>query len=960
MLQSPPDGWVPASLAQQGIWLNEQHRDVGSVYHLPFTLTFDGSLEKPALLAAAAAVVRRHPILASTFTERDGQLYVGPVATPPRVAVMDAPEPAPGGPDRWLEQAICYAIRQPFDLRGGPLLRMQLFALGTDHHVLLVVPHHLVFDGTSMELYKEDLARCYAATLDDRPPPPADVYSPARHAEDQQRMLTELLPAARRFWRSRWRDPAEMCLPGVVNPVGDIDPDGDCVEVFLEQQWLSRLTAAAETLGVTRLESLLASLAALLYRYGNDEPVVTLAIGTSIEERGDSIGCFGGELPVAMPVPPGATFGDFAAAVRADLRELYRFRDIPLNRAVTGVRRSAMHTAVSLTYRRHRTGVTFPGVRVMARWRFSLAARGALWIQGLHEEGGLRLFFRYSPRVVDRDSVVRIATHWRVLVEGATADPTALVEELPVLDPGERTALLAGGRGGAGSGRAAGHGAAADPAPASLPALLAVQFTERPEKVAAVCGTRRVTYASLAAEAGQLARRLVCAGVRPGTSVAVCAAPSIDALVGQLAALRTGGVCIPLGPAPDAATLAARLGAGAAVLLGDPAVVPAGPSVPAGLKVIRLDERGCACGRCPAAGPAAPVTTVGGYAFGDTAVTIGYDAIAERLAAVRDLTGAGATDIWLTHAPAAAARAVFEQLLPLALGARLVIAEPSDAADATRLSRLVERHRVTHLPATPAGWERLLDAGFPGGGVVALACGGGSLPEPLARRLRSRVRRLWYLHGWPETGVWTIGTEIPPEPGTPTIGRPIAGARVRLVTRRGELAPLGLAGNVYVGGPGLADGYLGNPGRTAARFVPDQFGPPGARLYRTGHRARYRGDGQLVPVHPPGDRPGPDGLGTRATAASGGEGPPDPDPAQPPAAEADLQVIAQICAEVLRIGSVGPQQNLFDSGVSSLVLARIAARIQQLLKVDIPMDLLYDMPTVAGIAALVGRQRIGS
>ena len=415
--------WSPAPLAQQGIWLNERRQDVGTAYHMPFTLSFEGELDRAALLAACRAVVARNPVLAGAFDERDGVPHIGPAELAPDVEVVDLSPAPPQRRGAALAEAIRAGILGRFDLRRGPLIRMTLFILGPSSHVLLVVVHHAVFDGESMELYEQELAACYRSGL-----------SGEEQVAREPRLLAAELPAATAFWRERWRERPPVSLPGAARAAREAEP-GECVETVVEAGLRARLDGASAAIGVTRFEFLLASLSGLLQRYGNRDPEITIALGTRTEDTAGCVGCFADELPLSVASEPDVAFRAFAADLRSGLRGLSRFRGIPLGRAVPGVRPGASHTAVSLSYRRHARTVPFPGLRVSAEWLFNLAARGLLWTQMLDEEDGVRVLFRYPPRVIAREEVERIAGDWRELLSGAIAAPDVPLGALPPSSP---------------------------------------------------------------------------------------------------------------------------------------------------------------------------------------------------------------------------------------------------------------------------------------------------------------------------------------------------------------------------------------------------------------------------------------------------------------------------------------------------------------------------------------------
>lgn len=432
-----------ASFAQQGIWLNELRTEMHDAYHLPFTLSFDGQLDTASLRTACATVVDRHGVLSQAFGERDGIAYVVPAGRAPQMPHVDLSGLPSGQLEAELESHLGRAVQQPFDLRNGPLLRLTLYFLGPSRHVLLVVAHHLIFDGLSMEIFTRDLLHSYELTVSGR----ERAFPELRHSADEyavaeERQVAAILPDARRFWRDRWSEPQPMLLPGLAGPVRDVDA-GEQVEFSIDGSQRDTLLDVCRDLDITEFDFLIASLHCLLYRYGNDLPVVTIALGLRPQEYSENIGSFAQELPFAGPVEPGMTFRGFAVCLHASLRELYQYRMVPLNQAMIGLRPSALHTAVSLSYLRVESAITLPRLQVDVDRLPNSWVRGALWTLARSGDSALTIIVRYPIRALTRDGVQRIAGHWRHLIEQVTANPDASIDSLSVLSAAEREQLSA-------------------------------------------------------------------------------------------------------------------------------------------------------------------------------------------------------------------------------------------------------------------------------------------------------------------------------------------------------------------------------------------------------------------------------------------------------------------------------------------------------------------------------------
>ncbi|TDC90753.1 hypothetical protein E1292_43320 [Nonomuraea deserti] len=405
---------VLASQAQHGMWITEVLHGTGTAYHMPFALWFDGPLDREAMLRACEAVVDRHPVLRCAFEQRDGELHVVPAAGRPPVAFATAPDPG---------HLLRTEIARPFDLGRGPLARFTLVEVTRERHVLLFVGHHLVFDGMSKDLLTRDLAAAYAGEA----LPPLPMPYGARLA---------IPPEASAYWRARWRDASEVVIGGTARTVGTA---GRAEEVLLD---LTGEMAAAQAAGVTRFEAFLAAVHGLLFSYGNAEVAVAIAMSTRDAGTRDHIGLFATELPVYSTPKPDTTFRELAHALRAEVHELNRFRDVPAARAAGGVRPRPALAPVSISFRRRAANVVFPGLRTSAEWKMSnRTVRNVLHLQAVDGDDGLRLTLHYSPDLVSTQDVEAAGHDLRAVLAAARADPDvpltglAPTRALPVATP---------------------------------------------------------------------------------------------------------------------------------------------------------------------------------------------------------------------------------------------------------------------------------------------------------------------------------------------------------------------------------------------------------------------------------------------------------------------------------------------------------------------------------------------
>ncbi|MFJ5074496.1 amino acid adenylation domain-containing protein [Streptomyces sp. NPDC088553] len=868
----PPTDHVPASPAQQGVWLTDRLGLAREAFHMPLRISFD-RVDTAALVRAVAAVTRRHPALGARLVERDGQVWQEPAARRPELVRREAP-----ADEADLEKRLEEEAARPFSLETGPLSRFTLHRRADGSAELLVTAHHAVFDGNSKDVLTRDLAAAYGSASLPVTTAPAVPASPAVSAVPVV-APTPPVPAvpvvppadpdtvrrAAEWYGPRWATATEPVLPGVARTptATGAAGAGEAVEWRLDGDEAGELAAAAALGGTTVFEFLLAALHGLLRRYGGEAVPVSVPLSTRTPELGDEIGMFVNELPVHAPAADASrTFTDFAAAVRTELRAGYPYRRVPFGAAVAGLGPRVGLTAVSLGYRRRGPEPEFAGTRARVSWAVhNRAARNTLHLQIVEAPetpgtpgGGLDFSLQYDPAVLAPDAARRIAGHYRTLLAGAIAAPGARLLDLPLLDAAELRAVTT----------APNTTDRPYPADRTVLDLVRAQAAANPDAIAVSAAGRRLSYRELLLRADQLATALRTSGVRPGDLVALHLDRTADLPAALLATLAAGAAYLPLDPGYPAERLALVLrDSGAVLVLADrepaPAVADAAPAVLRLPAPSAQDPAATSPGTSRDAAPdVAPDVAPGPddvayvlYTSGSTGrpkgVAVGHRALVNLLTSFADRLDSGPRHAWLGLTSLSFDISALELYLPLITGGRLVLAPDGLAVDGPGLLALIGGEGVTHVQATPSGWRVMLTAGT---GVDALGAvtglaGGESLPLPLARELRARTARLFNVYGPTETTVWSTCAELSAVPDRVGIGRPIANTQAYVVDEQLRPTPLGIPGELLIGGDGVAHGYLGRPELTAERFVPNPFGPPGTRLYRTGDQAVRTPDGEL-------------------------------------------------------------------------------------------------------------------
>ncbi|MQA28137.1 MAG: AMP-binding protein, partial [Micromonosporaceae bacterium] len=636
--------------------------------------------------------------------------------------------------------------------------------------------------------------------------PPLDATYHDLVAEHQTR-VEEALPDARRFWQRQWREPGDVTLPGHT-PVPAAVTAGVSHEFALDPGLRAGIARAAKRIGVSRFELLLTAYQILLLRYGNPDAVVALDLGARPANAADHIGVFINEVLVTANPVAEQPFADAARALRRHLRELYAFREVPVPRAAPGVKPGITLSPVSFSYRRRSESPAFHDIDADVDWTmFNHARRNALHVLVIESAEQTTVSLEHTEGSFDPEAARRIAGHYRRLLAAVAADPETPLGRLPLLGPAERDDVLTRWN----------RTAVEPPGVATALDWFHEHVRRSGARAAVICDGRSTTYAALDRHAERIADVLRSQGVSPGDVVAVCAARSAALVTAVLGIWKAGAAYLPLDHRHPDARLGYLLTDSAATLVLADATHGA-RFAGAGTPTVRIDtavgESTRTTGGGPRGGDLAYVSYTSGSTGRPKGVAVPHSAVVNLLSAMRRLLDGGDRQVWLAVTSLGFDISVLELLAPLTAGGAAVVAREADTADGSALARLIERHGVTHVQATPATWQLLCDAGLPDRPLVAL-CGGETLPEPLARALRPRVTELWNVYGPTETTVWSTAWQAPRQVDAVRIGGPISNTRCYVLDEAGNPAPVGVTGELHIAGAGLAHGYLGRAGLTA-------------------------------------------------------------------------------------------------------------------------------------------------
>ncbi|HSK77319.1 MAG TPA: amino acid adenylation domain-containing protein, partial [Thermoanaerobaculia bacterium] len=842
---------LPLSFAQERLWFLDRLAPGCAAYNIPAGLRLAGDLSVPALAAALAEVSRRHEALRTTFLETpEGpvqQIGGRPVLKLPAVDLTGCPE-ALREPEL-LRLAVAEAQR-PFDLERGPLARATLVRRGEREHVLLLTLHHIVSDGWSMGVLVREVAELYEAFSQGRPSPlPELPVQSADCAVWQRRRLAEGALESRLAW---WRGylegaptvldlPSDRPRPPAQSFRGRREP------LLLGGELVLALRSLGRREGATLYMVLLSAFQILLARQGGQDDLLvgSPAAGRGRVEVEGLIGFFVNTLVLRGDLRSDPALRELLARTRTATLEAFDRQDVPFERLVEeldperDLSRNPLFQAMLVLQNTPLPRLGLPGLEASLLEVDNGTSRFDLTLSLTEQDGALAGWMEHSEDLFDGATVRRMLDRLETLLGGLAGGAERRVSELPLLSAAEERQLLSEwDRAGADA-----------PWDLGLHELFAAQAARTPGAAAVRHAEGDATYAELNRRANQLAHHLRRLGVKPEGRVGVLLDRKPELAVALLGTLKAGGAYVPLDPAYPRERLELMAGdAGLAALVTEGRLAAALP-LPGVWRVL-LDEPGGAAGRESGADPE-PWTRPGNLAYviytsGSTGRPKGV--ASEHRSAVERMRWARAafSDEELSGVLASTSvcfdLSVFELFAPLSWGGTAILAD-----NALELPRLAAAAEVTLLNTVPSAMAELAAGELPPRlGTVCLA--GEPLRPGLAARVREhpQVRRLLNLYGPSEDTTYSTVSEVEPGAVRVTVGGPLPGTRAYLLDRHLRPAPVGVPGELFLAGRGLARGYLGRPELTAERFLPDPWGAaPGERMYRTGDLARRLPSGEI-------------------------------------------------------------------------------------------------------------------
>jgi len=835
----------PLSFAQERLWLVHQLAPAHPDYNVQRALRLRGDIDAGALDRALGRLIDRHPSLRTAFVASDGspaQVVREQVVCPlDRTDVRDDPDP-----EAAVRRLAAEVTEKPFVLERAPLLRLRLLRLAEREHVLLLVLHHMVADGWSLQILQRDLERLYAEETGCAPEPlPALTVTPAEHAEAQRARFADGVPRAqRRFWAAELRELERTELP-TDRPPSEAEPwRADYLDFALPDELVAAADAFAHERRATPFAVLLTAFQLLLSRYTGAERV---AVGVPASGRlspslEDVVGFLVNTLVVRADLRGDPAFADATRGTVRKLRHVLAYQEVPFQWLVKSFARERdadRNPFFEIAVGHQDLGRGPVGEEQLSELRFerfdlpTTTARWDVELQFTREAEAASARLIYKRDIFDRDLIAGLPGAYLELLAGALTSPRRRLSKLPLLEPGAPRWV----------------DPAAEPAAdesfagPTVVALFERRVATDGARVAVVSPGEEVSYAELDRRATRLAAELRGRGACRGTVVAFCLERTTAAIATMLAVLKTGAAYLPLDPGHPPERNARLVEDAGAVL-----TVTRGGLLGGG--------EGAADGEGPHPDDLAYLIYTSGSTGTPKGVAVSHRNLASLLAAAVPVVRAKPGDVWTCVHSFSFDVSAWEVWGALTTGGTLVLVPGETAKDPEALLDVLERRRVTILCETPTAFGQLVWATRSAAprlslDTIALA---GEAVDPAAvlewfDRFGEERPRVLNLYGPTETTVYASWCELSaeafrPSAGTP-IGRPLPNRRLYVLDRFGEPLPPGVPGELHIGGEGVSAGYLGKSELTAAAFTPDPFGAPGDRLYRTGDYARVGADGAV-------------------------------------------------------------------------------------------------------------------
>ncbi|MGB3403613.1 MAG: amino acid adenylation domain-containing protein [Microcoleaceae cyanobacterium] len=849
---------LPLSYAQARLWFLAQLEPDQTSYNVPAAVRLTGALNLQRLSASLNQIIQRHEVLRTTFTTVDGQpQQVIQSVTGLNISLISLEILPPAERGSKAQQILLQQTQQPFNLSKDALFRVTVLQLNPQESILLLVLHHILCDEWSMKLLFEELSLLYNPANSSTTLPQLSVQYGDFAVWQHQWLQGEVLEKQLNYWRQQMADLPQLQLPtDYPRPTHPTDK-GARQSLTLSPSLTTALGELSRQEGVTLFMTLLAGLQVLLYRYTSQED---LAVATPVANRHHRdveplMGFFVNLIMLRTDLSGAPSFRELLQRVRQVAIEAYQHQDLPFEKLVDelnpqrSLSSQPLFNVMFVLQNRHFSQyLQLDGLQQQFIEIDNGTAKCDLVLQLTETPQGLTGYFEYCTDLFKAETIRAMVGHFQTLLSALVADANQPITKLPILTTAKTHQRLVSY-----------HQTQTDyPQQQCIHQRFEAQVQQQPEAVAVVFGDEQLTYDQLNRRANQLAHYLQDLGIQPKTRIGICVERSLEMLIGLLGILKAGCAYVPLDPThPIDRTRLILEDASISFLLTQKHLVEtlrATSLLQHQTQLICLDADAAHIAQyseenlltANTANDIAYLIYTSGSTGKPKGVQMAHRGVTNILKAFTNTLGVSQTDRIVTIASICFDMSVGDMFLSLMVGACVVIASSEVITDVVQLGKLLDTSGATMMQATPATWQMLRRSGWKGNRHLNVWSGGEALPRTLADWLLERSASVWNIYGPTETTIWTTMTQV--EPGTESIhiGKPILNAEVYVLDEQLNPVANGVAGELYIGGVGLAVGYLNRPTLNAERFIANPFDLSGqTRLYKTGDLVKLRGDGNL-------------------------------------------------------------------------------------------------------------------
>ncbi|WP_194972390.1 non-ribosomal peptide synthetase [Aquiflexum lacus] len=833
---------IPLSYNQQSLWFIHQ-LEGSTQYHIPLVFRIDGSLNKKALKNALVEIVNRHEILRTVISEKDG--IESQKILDKNLFDLQFKEIT----DFELEKKIDNYIKIPFDLNKDLMIRACLNNLSNKDHVLIIVFHHIAFDGSSALTFKKELWEFYSTHSKGLTPNLAKLpFQYTDYALWQRQFISQDLSERKlKYWERRLQGTDPLQLPTDFSRPAVLSSKGDLLRFSIEQELIDKVYAIGLSQNATLFMTLLTTFNVLLHRYSQQEDICvgTPVVGRELQEFEDMIGFFVNSIPIRNQFTGNISFHKLLDLVRSNTIDAFDHSQIPFELIVESleIKRDlsrnpvfqvlfALHSASDTSFQSENTKWSSLNYNhSFSRFDFALELT--------ETDNGLDGMVEYSTDLFAKETIERMIGHYKTLLHSISDNPSKRVDKLKMISLEEDDFVL----------RKFNNTKSDYPKSETVVSLFEEAAKHSPNKLAVVAGGQSINYKELDQRSNQFANYLIFKGVKSENPVPLCMDRSIEMVIGILGILKAGGALVPIDPSLPIERIDYMLeDTGADFVI----CISSTSDKVANHKKLFLDQQWGEINSMssnkplPSPNPENLFDII--YTSGSTGkpkgVMVEHRNLVNFLFSMSKDVDFNPSSSILSVTTYSFDIFYLELFLPLFQGACVFLADKETTLDGYRLAREIEEKAPTHMQATPSGWQLLLESGWKNPTGIKMLVGGEALKEDTKNALSS-LGTLWNLYGPTETTIWSSLKKMDPTQKV-NIGKPIANTSIYIFGSGDQPNPIGIPGELCIGGDGVGRGYLNRPELTSEKFVSDPFSEnKEARFYRTGDLAKWLPDGNI-------------------------------------------------------------------------------------------------------------------